>query len=198
MGATAAEIELDVSRQRQEIRARVARLRRRVSKDVDATRARTASHADAVKESLASAGGAAAEKARELVGTTAGSGSVVAEHPRILVASAAAGGLAFGLASGGSDTVRDEQDTVPGERKPGPQDSKVRLADAARGVIASQASRVAESFLASAGDALKSALAGERRAQSEPVRAPARVVRPRELGRGTAPPLDPVLNRDSA
>lgn len=189
MGATAAEIEVDVSRQRQALHARVARLRRRVSDDVDTTRTRTASHRDAVKESLASAGDAAVGKVKEVVGTTAGSGSEVAAHPRILVASAAAGGLAFGL-TGGSDT---EQDTRPSRPRASRQDSKPRLAGAARGLLASQASRLIERIAASVADAVRSAVAGGR-AESEPFR----VLRPRELGRGSAPALGPGLNRDNA
>ncbi len=164
MGQTATEIEFDLERQRHALTARVSRLKRRVGDDMETTRHRAAGHVRDVKHSITSTGETAAKKVGSVAGTTAGSGTAVAEHPKTLVGAAAAGGFALGLVRGDSE----EQDQRPEGRRGRNSEGKKRhgphlgsLADVARGFVAAQAARLVDTAMGAAKSSLKSAVTGK-------------------------------------
>ncbi|MEP6870377.1 MAG: hypothetical protein ABI939_00860 [Anaerolineaceae bacterium] len=184
MGKTPTEIEFDVERQRHALTARVARLKRRVGEDVDTTRSRTSGHVSGVKHSVLSGGEQAATRVGNLVATTAGSGTAVAEHPKSLVAGAAAGGFAFGLIAGADGEPRASKHTS------GSKESGLRraLMDGARGLVASKAADGVGAVVDSAKGSIKSAFFGREGSAPDQSResetSPVNVARPPQLGRG--------------
>ena len=174
MGQTAVEIEFDIERQRHALSARVSRLERRVRDDIDFTRTRTSEHIAGVKHTVTSSVEDATRKVGSVAGTSAGSGTAIAGHPKALVVGAAAGGVALGLASGG----HDDESERPSEAssKKGRTRSKApvggegglfrSLTDVARGFVATQAASLAESLVGSAKSSLKSSVSGKRGAST--------------------------------
>lgn len=189
MGQTPTEIELDVERQRNALTARAARLRRRVGEDMETTRARTSGHVSGLKHSVVSTGEHAASRVGNLAATTAGSGTTVAEHPKSLVAAAAAGGLALGLLAGGDSAETEPRKRTSGTESPG----LVRaLTDGARGLVAAKVANLVESAVGGATSSLKSAVSRKEDSAADHSpngdSSPVHVARPPQLGRGEPTP----------
>lgn len=91
MGKSAAEIESDLERQRRALSQRIARLEGRLRDDAGAL--------------LSTAGEDSRRLAGATVGTSAGRGTAVAEHPAALLSGAFAGGAVLGFATGGEEDV---------------------------------------------------------------------------------------------
>lgn len=160
MGQTADAIEFDLERQRHALTARVARFKRRVGDDVGTARARTSEHVSGVKHAVASTGENAAHKVGSVAGATTGSGTAIAGHPKSLLAGAAVGGIALGLATGSSEEgkTRSRQST----RKDRPSGGLIgSLTGAARVFASAQTSRLMEAAMTSAKSSLKTAVSGK-------------------------------------
>ena len=160
MGQTADAIEFDLERQRHALTARVARFKRRVGDDVDTARARTSEHVSGVKHAVASTGENAAHKVGSIAGSTTGSGTAIAGHPKSLVAGAAVGGIALGLATGSSEEGKTRSRQSTGNDRPS-GGLIGSLTGAARVFASAQASRLMEAAMTSAQSSLKTAVSGK-------------------------------------
>jgi len=98
MGQTAAEIEYAISRKRHALTGRIDRLESRVREDVQTSKDRTSERLSSYKE-----------KATDVVGTTKGAETPVAEHPKGLVAGSALAGAVIGLLLPSSSEAQEDQ-----------------------------------------------------------------------------------------
>ncbi len=108
MGKGSAEIAADNERRRHALTARVARLERRLQDDYDDMGEEITGRITRVTEGVKAKTTAVREAAAAVATTEAGSGSAVAEHPKVLVGAAAAAGFAVGAARGGDDATEDD------------------------------------------------------------------------------------------
>lgn len=93
MGKSSTEIEHDLARKREAISNRISGLEERVKDDLSTTKAR-------VRERASNAADTLNEKARDTVGTSAGSETAVAQHPKGLVLGSMGAGFVLGLLTG--------------------------------------------------------------------------------------------------
>jgi hypothetical protein len=147
VGKSSDEIQVDVERQRQSLKARVSRLDRRVRDDVDEVRGDISDKVSDAKESVSG-----------FLTSTRGADSAITGHPGVLLTGSAAVGAVLGWTGGARGRDRRDAGTAhAGGRRTGLRRLFSAVTTSGVSVVATEATQVAKSV---ASGALRTARGG--------------------------------------